>query len=151
MSMMRQVLGHGELAVEARMLKHDPEFAADRGGVRREVVAKHRGAAGLDRYEGRKNLEERGLPTTIGSQKSEDFAPRNGKAHVAERRPIAVAKRQRARFYRARALGDARGDRTDGGSGTHEVRALIIPRRAWAIKQIEGRDVVSPCGYHRPE
>jgi len=73
MTMMKQIFGHRELAVETRVLKHDAEFAPNRDGVPGEVVAEHRGGAGLDRHQGRKNPEERAFPTAIGPQEPEDF------------------------------------------------------------------------------
>src|SRR5208282_1840015 len=73
MAVMGQVLRDSQLAVQARMLKDDTELASDRHGVGREVVAEHRGVAGLNRHESREQFEQGGLAAAVGPEKSEDL------------------------------------------------------------------------------
>src|SRR6202166_1419134 len=100
MTVMREVLAHGQLAVESRMLKHDTEPPPYPGRLAREIVPEHPRAPRLNRRERRQQLEERALAAAVGPEKTENLAARNGEAHIQERLAIAIAKAKRARLDR---------------------------------------------------
>src|ERR1700719_1742756 len=100
--MMREVLGHGQLAVEPRMLKHDAQPPPYPGRLAREIVPEHPRAPGLNRRERREQLEECALAAAVGAEKTKNLAARNREAHVRERLAIAIAKAERARLDRWR-------------------------------------------------
>ncbi len=93
--MMRQVLGDGQFAVEARMLEDDSEPAAHGDRVVGEVVAQDHGASLLNRDQGRQQLEQRGLAAAVRSEEPENFAARDREGHVAQRGARAVVEAER--------------------------------------------------------
>src|ERR1022692_4681932 len=89
-SMMLQVFEHGEFAIDARMLKHDAELAADLDGAAGEIMAHHTRAAGLNRNQSRKNFEQRGFAAAIGTEEAEDLAACDGEADIVQRLAVAI-------------------------------------------------------------
>src|SRR6266850_1139873 len=100
MTMMREVLGHGQFAVEPRMLKHHTQSPPYPSRLARQVMPENPRAARLNRREGREQLEQRALAAAIGSEKSENLAARNREAHIRQRLAPAIAKAKPARLNR---------------------------------------------------
>src|SRR6266852_5560218 len=120
MTMMREVLGHGQFAVEPRMLKHDAQPPPHPGRLARKVMPKYPRAPRLNRRQGREQLEKRALAAAIGPEKTENLAARNRETHVRQRLAIAVAKAKPARL-------DRRGS-----------NARCIVGRLWSIRNCRG-------------
>src|ERR1700682_427969 len=102
MTMMREVLGHGQLAVESRMLKHDAQPPPYPGRLAREIMPKNSRAARLNRRERREQLEKRALAAALGPEKSENLAARTRETPLRKRLALPVAKPKRARLDRWR-------------------------------------------------
>src|SRR5260370_31315100 len=98
MTMMRQVLGHGQLAVEPWMLKHDAQPPSHPGRLAREVTPQYPRAPRLNRRQRREQLEQRALAAAIGSEKSENLAARHREAHIRERLALAITKAKPSRL-----------------------------------------------------
>src|SRR6266849_2922684 len=100
MTMMREVLGHGQLAVEPRMLKHDAQPPPHPSRLAREIVPENPRAPRLNRRQRREQLEQRALAAAVGPEKTKNLAARNREAHARERLAITIAKAKCARLDR---------------------------------------------------
>src|SRR5271170_5336515 len=100
MTVRGEVFADGQLAVQTRMLEHDAEPSPHRAGIASQVVPEEARASSLNRSQRREQFEQRGLAAAVGSKETENLAPRDRKSYIVERRAIAVAKAEGARFDR---------------------------------------------------
>src|ERR1700719_3403055 len=102
MTVSREILANGQLAIETRMLKHNAQSPPHRAGFACQVMTEEPRTASLDRRQCREQLEQSGLSAAVGSEEAENFAASDRKCYIAECFAIAVAKAKRARFDRVR-------------------------------------------------
>ena len=73
--LVHEVLGHGQLLVEARRLKHDADPPADRlAFARRRSKPRIADVARLQRNQRREQAKQRGLAAAVGTEEGEDLA-----------------------------------------------------------------------------
>ena len=76
---------HGKERVERDFLRHDAERQGRGTAVFAHVHASHEDPSARRRREPRKARDQRGLPGAVGSEKAEEFAFLDIKAHAPER------------------------------------------------------------------
>jgi len=84
-AMQFHVLGRRQLAVEARILEHDAEGAADQSRLLDRVVAGDEQLPLARREHRRQHLDRRRLAGAVGAEKAEDDALRHPKRDVVDR------------------------------------------------------------------
>ena len=146
---MAQVLGDGQLAVNARMLEDDAEAATEREGVAAEVETRIASVARLERNQGREQNEERGLAAAVGTEQAEDLAARDRKAYVAQSLTLAVTETQVRDFNRIGCLsGLGANSRRRAGDGYLAHVGVSVDYRAPTTREQTGRVAVSePASY----
>ena len=90
MSLVLQVLGDGQLEVQAPGLKDDAGLLPCPVRFPGHIEALNPGHSASRHHQRRKDAEERGLAAAIGTQQAEDLRRLHGKAQVVERQAIAV-------------------------------------------------------------
>ncbi len=100
MALVLQVLGHGQLEVQAPGLKDDAGLLARPVRFPGDIEALDPGHSATGHHQRRKNAEERRLAAAIGTQQAEDLCRLDGKAQVVERQAIAVVMGEAVEFNR---------------------------------------------------
>ena len=92
----RDVLGDGEVVVQAGGVAEQPDPAADGPGVGPQVVAQHQGLAPHDRHQPRAGAQQRRLACAVGAAEQDDLARarRRGRCRRA-RGTVRAARRRR--------------------------------------------------------
>ncbi len=88
MALVAQVLGDGQLLVEARGLEYDADRGPDRAGLGRDVVPEDARRARRRGEQGRQDAEERALPAPVGAEESEDLPARDLEVDALEGGPL---------------------------------------------------------------
>src|SRR6187549_1679400 len=87
MSLMDEVLAHGELKVEARVLEDHAEPAAHLGRLGPEVGAEDADGAFVRMGQGGEDTEQGRLAAAVGPEEAEDLPRHYGKIDPRERLP----------------------------------------------------------------
>lgn len=94
MAVVQEVLGYGQLAVEARRLKDDADAPPHRGRFTPNVEAEDtRRPTGRRKQRGQ-DAKESGLPPAIGAEQAKERAPLDRQVDARQGLPCAVGMRQ---------------------------------------------------------
>ena len=85
-----QVLGDRQGFIEALRLEHHADRAAHGGGIARDIVPGHFGAATGGRHHGGEDAEERGFPASVRPQQAEDLARLDFEVDIRKRQARSV-------------------------------------------------------------
>ncbi len=77
---MGKVFRHGQQPVDTRMLKDHPDFAAQRGAIRGEVIPENSNRPALERHQRREQLEERRFAAAVRAEQADSSATGDRKA-----------------------------------------------------------------------
>src|SRR5580704_701557 len=83
-----QILRDREVLIQTVILRHVPDALADDFGIYADVQALHASRSTAERQQARQHFDDRGLAAAIGSEKTENFALLDAKAHVVHGRDL---------------------------------------------------------------